>query len=475
MKMNQIYQIIILPALIVGLGSCKKWLDVNPKTEIRENSLLRDEAGFKDAVTGVYQLLGSSSLYGQQMTMGFMDAMAQRYNVSSSTHVFYQAARFNYTDAAVKNYHKAFWSDLYAAIANINNVITQIDPMQPAFSGNNFNQLKGEALALRAFMHFDLLRMFGESPAVDKDKPAIPYVTGFDVSVYPLLTVDQIMDSCLKDLSTAEQLLSADKTIREIYNEEPFLSYTRNHFNYWAVKGLQARILLYQGDKAGALAAAMAVIDNQEAYFPFVKATEAAASNNRDRLYVREHLFSLSVYNLKKYTEAYTKTSAVGGTPPLVHTNSNINSLFETSAGGSSDIRFVYQFVLYAGGYGTSKYWQDDIAANNANLDYLRNAVPLIRLSEMYYIAAECSPATEEGVTFLNVIRSHRGLGDLTLSISAENLEKEILKEYKKELYAEGQLFFYFKRKNATRVDGSTRVPDYVFPLPDDEIEFGNR
>src|SRR5690606_9709933 len=112
------------------------------------------------------------------------------------------------------------------------------------------------------------------------------------------------------------------------------------------------------------------------------------ASDNRDRLYVREHLFALNVYNLKKYTEAYTKTDATGGTPTLVHTSATINTLFETSGGGSSDIRFVYQFVLYGGGYATSKYWQDGLVTNNANFEFLRNLVPLIRLSEMYYIAA---------------------------------------------------------------------------------------
>ena len=36
---------------------------------------------------------------------------------------------------------------------------------QNVFAGNNYNTTKGEALALQAFLHFDLLRMFAPSPA----------------------------------------------------------------------------------------------------------------------------------------------------------------------------------------------------------------------------------------------------------------------------------------------------------------------
>ena len=473
MRINTIYLLMVSLLLTAGTG-CKKWLDVNPKTEIREGILLQDEIGFKDAITGVYQLLGSGSLYGQQMTMGFMDAIAQRYSVSSSSHVFYQAARFNYEDAKTKAYIDNFWTGMYEAIANTNNVIGQIDDVQPVFSGNNYNQIKGEALALRVFLHFDLLRMFGPSPAVDMETPAIPYVTSFDVSVSPLLSSAAVMDSCLKDLAEAGQLLSIDKSIKERYPQEPFLSFTRNHFNYWAVKDLEARILLYRGDKTGAFAAAKVVIDNQPEYFPFVSLAAASADDNPDRLYAREHLFSLYDYKLKQHTEAYTKSGAVNGIPILVHSTGNIKSLYETADGGSSDIRFVYLFEPAGNSFASKKYWQDKISSNSG-FDYLRNLIPIIRLSEIYYISAECAPSTEEGVAFLNAVRANRGLADLNTTISAANLQTEILKEYKKETYAEGQLFFYFKRKNAAKVDGSSLTPKYAFPLPDNEVEFGNR
>lgn len=458
---------------------CKKWLDVNPKTQIRESVLFRDEQGFKDALTGVYLKMGDNALYGQNMTMGFMDALAQRYTVSASTHIFYQAAyRFNYADAGAKNYIAAMWSGLYGTIANVDNILTQVDDARQLFSANNYNQVKGEALALRALLHFDLLRMFGVAPVVDAQRKAIPYVTRFGMDVYPLLTVRAVADSCLADLQLAAQLLSGDKEVRNAYNQDPFLSFTRNHMNYWAVKGLQARIYLYMGDKANARNAALEVINNQNGRFPFVTTTAAGATANRDRLYYTEHLFALFVFNLKAYTESYTKTNVVNGVPTLATSNANYTALFETTSGGSSDIRYNYQFSAFSSSWATSKYWQDDIANAGTGQNVLSNLVPLIRLSEMYYIAAETAATAEEGVGFLNTIRANRGLGALPLTISPTNLTAEILKEYKKEMFAEGQLFYYFKRMNAPRIDGNSIAATesvYVFQLPDTEQEFAKR
>jgi starch-binding outer membrane protein, SusD/RagB family len=461
-----------LCALLLSLGSCKKWLDVSPKTQIGEKELIGTEQGFKDALMGIYSHLGGSSAYGQNLTMGFQSALQQNYTATSTSHTFYRASRYEYkADATVIGYVSGIWNSMYFAVGNLNNILRQVDEKQPLFTGSNFALVKGEALALRALVHFDLLRDFGVAPVVDGNRKSIPYVTGFGVTASPLLTVNQVIDSCLRDLSVAQQLLSVDKSVRSDYATDPFLSYTRNRMNYWAVKGLMARIYLYKGDKENALAAAQEVINNQAGRFPFVTASAAAASQNRDRLYYSEHLFSVYAYKISDYVTAYYKTAASNGTPTLFTSSANLTALYETASGGSSDLRFNYQFSLYPGGYSATKYWQDDIF-----VEYLRGLVPVVRLSEMYYIAAECAATPAEGVAYLNTIRTNRGLTSLPTTINATTLEAEILKEYKKEMYGEGQLFFYFKRKNAARVDGSTvNMTDatWTLPLPDDEVEFG--
>jgi hypothetical protein len=471
---NTIWLILFTGTL--STSSCKKWLDVSPQTQVRERTLLETEQGFKDAMIGVYLYLGGGQVYGQNLTMGFMDVLGQRYAVGS-THSFYRASLYQYADVSPKGNIAAIWSGLYTAIGNIDNLLLQIDDKKSLFTGNNYKIIKGEALALRSFLHFDLIRMFGPAPVVDGNRKSIPYVTGFGRNIYPLLTVNQVIDSCLSDLAVAETLLSVEKGVRNEYNQEPYLSYTRNHLNYWAVKGLQARIYLYRGNKTAALAAAQDVINNGGSLFPFVTSAEASRTSNRDKVYANEQLFSLSVYKINDFVSAYFKTGTVNGTPLFYTTATNLNALYETSSGGSSDIRYNYLFTQYQSGYSTTKYHQDDIT-QAASTEYLRNLIPMIRLSEVYFIAAECAPTPTEGVGYLNTIRGRRGLANLATNIDAAGLEAQVLREYKKEMYAEGQLFYYFKRKNTNRVDGSSvNMSDatWIFPLPENEVEFGKR
>ncbi|ULT40430.1 hypothetical protein KRR40_37420 [Niabella defluvii] len=58
-----------------------------------------------------------------------------------------------------------------------------------------------------------------------------------------------------------------------------------------------------------------------------------------------------------------------------------------------------------------------------------------------------------------------------------EQLDAELQKEYRKELYGEGQLWFWYKRKNVINIPDGVGNPmtaaKYTFPLPLNEIEFG--
>ena len=95
---------------------------------------------------------------------------------------------------------------------------------------------------------------------------------------------------------------------------------------------------------------------------------------------------------------------------------------------------------------------------------------PLIRKSEMYYILAETETDPDVALDYLNTVRYNRGLPDL---VSGSDIISEIRKEYQKEFWGEGQLFFYYKRNNITDVPvgtsgytWNTTTPVYMVPLP---------
>ena len=59
-----------------------------------------------------------------------------------------------------------------------------------------------------------------------------------------------------------------------------------------------------------------------------------------------------------------------------------------------------------------------------------------------------------------------------------KKIKEEIYKEYRKEMIGEGQLFYYYKRLKYMNIPGSAISGNddvYVLPMPDNEIEFGNR
>ena len=103
--------------------------------------------------------------------------------------------------------------------------------------------------------------------------------------------------------------------------------------------------------------------------------------------------------------------------------------------------------------------------------------IPLIRLPEMYYILAECESDDDVSADYLNKVREARGIDGTSYKNSASKKLTEIEKEYRKEFYGEGQLFFFYKRHFYTtflHCPVSLLVEkNYIFNLPENEQLFG--
>lgn len=462
-------RIIIISLLLPGFFSCKKWLDVRPATEIRQENMFETETGFKEALFGVYVKMGSAALYGGTQTMTVMDVLAQYYNVQDFSNKYANYGKYDYRNIDVRATLDAVWNGQYECIANINNLLAATDEHKQVFTGQHYNLIKGEALGLRAFLHFDLLRLYGPVIATGAGNKAIPYVTTFGKLVTPVSTATAVIDKCLQDLDAADSLL---KVQQELFYSDPdvFQSYTRNHFNYWAVQALRARIYLYKGDKAKALQYAKAVIDQE--IFPFGDPNTFNASYNQDRTFSTEHVFALQVSNLKTLYDPDFKPSSTNSVS-IYQLPAVVDDIFEVSKGGATDYRYRYLTARQGSVVLFTKFQQDV----NGSLEIL-GQVPLIKLPELYYIAAESTPDKIAAIGYLNAIRSKRGLVTLPETLDDSAFRDELTKEYTKEFCSEGQLFFYFKRLNRTQIPRtSVQMSDatYVLPLPENEVEFGNR
>lgn len=471
------YRITALILVACSLYSCNDWLDVKPKTQVDSDDNFSNEQGYKDALTGVYMLLTKESLYGRQLSYGLVDVLGQQYTEFTSTHTYYQASIYNYTEDATKAMIDGAWNDMYNAIANINNLIKNIEQADPRmFEGENYNIIRGEAYGLRAFMHFDLLRLFATAPAAGgASASAIPYVNDFGITVVSSSSVDDVIKNTLADLETAANALKTDPIIpgSTTVSSDNFLRDRQYKFNYYAVKALQARVYLYNNNKEQALACAREVLGSTA--FTFVPSAEVAVSDvsQMNRVFTEELVFMLNINTIG--TLSTTWLTAANYTA-LTKSDDNYKTVYEVNSGiGSTDYRYVYLTTVESG----NRYYTK--LAQPATIPFaFANKLPVIRRSEMYYIAAESVKDTdpEQAIAYINAVRRARGIAtDIASTLNADEIQEEIYKEYEKETICEGQIFFYYKRLNKPTLrffNGTATDAIYVLPKPDDEIEFGN-
>ena len=190
--------------ILFSAASCKKWVENTPQpTQVDQSIVFSTEQGFRDVLNGVYLQMGDQSLYGRDLNMGVLSILGRSYDVNITpaiTPLFYQSAVYNLQDPTVKTYSADVWNKMYQSIANLNNLLANLETKKSMFTGNNYNAFKGEALALRAYLHFDLLRLFAPAPASGPTSvPAIPYVTTINSKTTPASSTDQVLAQCIAD------------------------------------------------------------------------------------------------------------------------------------------------------------------------------------------------------------------------------------------------------------------------------------
>lgn len=497
--MNHIIKLIaaICIVLSLGLSSCSKWLDLQPESDIDRSVLFTTEEGFKEALLGIYSRGSKGDLYGKELTIGTLEVLAQNYTITDfDRNRYLQTKNYKYDDADFISRKDGIWKGLYNGIVNANLILEEIDAKQSLFTEDNYPIIKGEALALRAYLHFDALRLFAPAPSLGSQVEAIPYVTNYSNKVTALSSVEDVLDSAIRDLELAKTLLLDDPirsstyivgyptvtdTLKntELKSTSLFLQNRRHRLNYYAVCATLARVYLYKGDKPNALANAIEVIDAKK--FPWTNATDflSVDVDKKDRIFYKELLFAWYIPNMNN---SYNSDWFTQGNSGMHLSQDDTYSIYETSGVGATDIRFTQWFS--SGGDNISfinKYRRNTFSESfTANLHYLM--APAIRLSEVYYIAAECTYPTDptKAIAYLDEVRTNREIGAKVQANDAAAFQVELLKEYRKEMYAEGQLFYAYKRLNAPIVGlEGVNIPAsqsiFVWPLPDNEIIYGQR
>lgn len=459
---------IIFASLFITMVSCNKYLDVTPKSSISEDQIFETEIGFQQALSGVYAELATVSLYGDKLSLGFVSALAQNYDMTATGAPYKETTALNYTSDEVVSHLKSIWNQSYKSIAGINNILNHTVSNKSVLADNSYALVRGEALGLRAYLHFDLLRLFGPHPSANIK--SIPYETTVDNYATVPGTTSEVLALILKDIDEASTLMATIDAVpqNEVANRQVKM-------NYYGIKALEARVRMYMGDKEGAFAAASIVVNSNR--FPFVDVSKVSAiASVKDRLFKSELVFGLRSRYIQNWADGYFRYK-LNTSFSLRRPDLDINTLYENI---STDIRKQYLFEYDQLTVYPSKFWQTYVLSTNessTSTNRLDQLVPMLRISEMYYILAETAPSVANGLAYLNKVRSARALLPLSDAIvnSTSLLQTEIQKEYQKEFYGEGQLFFYYKRHQVAKMQFRNTAmisKDYVLPIPTDELEY---
>lgn len=490
--MKKIFRYMMLAGFLFCLG-CNDWLDVNPKTESREEVQYSTESGFKDVLTGVYIQLASENLYGKQMTMNFTELLAQHWATTAfDASAEHYIRTYDFTQSKAETVNTTIWKQYFEAIANLNNLLVRLEDKKEILSPVNYKLLKGEALGLRGFLHLDILRLWGPVPGVaSSSEEAIPYVTEMTKDLGRLLSLpyNQVVGYILRDLNDAEELLQDDPitgySMTYLNNpanakqgelEDEWHYYRQNRFNLYAVKATKARYYLWIGEKekAGAYANEVITALNPDGSEKFRLAQESDAVAG-DLTFTTEHIFSLRNPLLEKIVAPIFVDYEA-----LTQNEKKLALAYESTL-HPDDIRFkgnrFWEKRSQPNNLGSAKmyfkkYWQTE----STNSGYLQ-LVPVIRLAELYFIAIECATSAESNRLFHKFRIARNMSASIDNSLTDETaLYNRLETEYRKEFYGEGQMFYFFKRNNNPLLTWpevmTMSAEKYRIPKPEGQIIF---
>ena len=187
---------IMIGCLLLGTG-CSDWLSVNPKDKVEQKEMFSDENGFKNALIGNYIMLKDSKLYGKTLTMEFCENLAQHWKTDPQATDGYTAA-YDYKNAEVERLIEDIYGKFYNTIVNINNLLGYVD--NGILTSDMHDLIKGEALAMRAFCHLDILRLFGPIPGEQTKDRILSYVRTVSKNYHEVNTWEEYVGYLEKDL-----------------------------------------------------------------------------------------------------------------------------------------------------------------------------------------------------------------------------------------------------------------------------------
>jgi starch-binding outer membrane protein, SusD/RagB family len=244
------YRFSLFIAALFFISACEV-TDLDPTHLLSGNNAFTDMDNVEQHLTGVYSAFRGGAYYGS--TYGVQaDMMGEDvYETLESLGNFRTVVDWTYV--ANDGIIAAAWVTPYAVISDANLVLVNLERFEESTAGQRA-RIRGQALAIRALAHFDLLRFFGQSYDRNSTALGIPIRLDNTIASPTRNTVQEVYDQVYADLAEAKALLSGtlDKAINS--------ATARNLIDATVVDAIQARVALYAKDYPTAIASATNVI-----------------------------------------------------------------------------------------------------------------------------------------------------------------------------------------------------------------------
>lgn len=444
-----IKNIVVLFVTISLISSCQK-LDVSSPNDVPASEVFQNADGLRSAIIGMYSTLQVRDYYGAYYPLMAdlnSDALTQGgYDVSALNEIGQHAIN------ATNIYTEHMYVAMYKTIATANAILQAVDILKDVtLSDDERNTIKAQALAIRAMAHFDLLRMFGYH--WDLSSPlGIPLILKVQQSkdIVARSTVADTYTAIIKDLTDANTIM-------------PLTFLDQKYANAIFIKALLARVYLYKKDMVNAADFANQVITNgtfnllDANTFPTIYSGRLSA----------ESIFELSfdAQNQSFYNgSTYVRTAALR-TEIFFLASQNLNTFFQSRP---TDKRAVLvDFVNNDPGImpdGRTLKYRGEVTKDNPAY--------IMRIAEIYLIAAEAKGLAGGGLTYLNQLRNNRGMANLQPFDVPDNTSflQAVMDERLSELNFEGHRYFDLARYQKINAVLGVSNQNAVFPIPQREL-----
>lgn len=432
--------IILASLLILLTASCKGWLDVLPSNQVDSSVSIQNVDDAQIMINGLMNKMTSTSYYGRNFPM-YADAKGGDLTIFSAGNG--GDGWYYFTHTPESNSYSGYWSHIYNCLYQANNIIKNINGLledEEVAGKDDLKEFLGQALTLRALMHFDLVRLYGLPYNMNKDSWGIPVVTEPVDAGAQLLrnTVAEVYDQIVKDLTDGAKLISKSKS--------------NGFINYYGNQALLAKVYLYMEKYTESLAAAEEVI-NSKVYTPYTPAKWVESWTTE---YGSESIFELNIKTGENDPGdsglgAYYRRRAHGISAGGVF----LGSQYWFDIMGPNDVRWGIMDYDQSNDedktgrkgacykYSGSVDLKGDEGSTSTSVN-----IKVIRLSEVYLNAAEAAihvaPAKAEG--YLKVVAERDPDWVAPATITAE----DIMTERRREFLTEGITFFEYMRLNMT-------------------------